>query len=554
MPNTGHGVDAEAQEQPAPSDQAVAGEAAAAASSTGQGAVVEEPAAKGPEGGKETRKALSLLDGIAGGAGIDAIVSFPGLFQEEWNEIVATADLVKRLDPDRAFFSTACIFLPDGDENFGKHIDNDVDEDGKCFCFKLYGERKEWGCKWFGIWRNQLLEILRRGQLPVVVYKAGQVGQGDQADWDDFPIPFTTSRPGLGGSQAGEVALLKMYLRKRGFRLGNGKRFLMRDVKDVSKEIASRALWDLHKLIRGPEGPQKLASAIEDSHAVQQGLRSLDFYSCNMGQAGAKALAKSLGKLKALRVFRLYNNNIGEDGARALAEALAALTTLERLNLESNGIGEAGAVALAEALPKLTSLQVLELESNGIGKAGARALAGALPSLAALEDLQLGHNGIGKAGAEALATALPKLTALRNLQLDTNNIGEVGAEALAEALPQLTKLTDLGLGGNRIGEAGALALAQALPHLTALQDLRLTGNHIGEAGAVALAEALPELTALRRLGLSGNRIGEEGAKALAGVVRELIALERIELGFNEFGKAEDLLLRRFTPRHVSLTL
>jgi len=292
---------------------------------------------------KEKRKALALLDGIAGGKGVEAIVSFPGMFQDEWNEIVAMADLLKRLDPDNAFFSTACIFLPDGDANFGKHCDNDVDNDGKCFCFKLYGEKKDWGCKWFDIWRNQLLEILRRGQVPVVVYKAGQVGQGDSANWDNFPIPFTTDRPGLGGSQAGEVALVKLHV---------GERFIKRDVKDVSKAIAKASFDLMDSIIQGVQGARKLAAAIESSHAAQQGLKSLVLVAANIGEAGARALAKQLPKLRALKVLHLDLNDLGEAGARALAEQLPKLPALKELYLYDNDLGEAEKELLRRAKPE----------------------------------------------------------------------------------------------------------------------------------------------------------------------------------------------------------
>jgi hypothetical protein len=69
----------------------------------------------------------------------------------------ATAVLMRVLDSAKAFFSTACIFLPERDKNFGVHHRNDVDNvenDNSCYCHKLYGKVEDWGCEGFHMWRN----------------------------------------------------------------------------------------------------------------------------------------------------------------------------------------------------------------------------------------------------------------------------------------------------------------------------------------------------------------------------------------------------------------
>jgi len=154
--------------------------------------------------------ALKIKDGMSGGKGTMCVISFPGQHQASWNNIVAWATVMKALDPGKSFFATACVFLPDGDPAFGKHEKNEVDGTDTCYCQKIYGEEQTWGCAWFKEWKFLLEEAHRRGHEPVIVYKNGQVGQGDAAVWEDFPLPFSTEAPGLGGSQRGEVA----YARK----------------------------------------------------------------------------------------------------------------------------------------------------------------------------------------------------------------------------------------------------------------------------------------------------------------------------------------------------
>merc|ERR1719210_1976703 len=100
------------------------------------------------------------------------------------------------LDPDNAFFSTSCIFLPPGDPLSGKHVIKQGCK--KCICATIYGEEKPWGCAWFEEWSVGTKDALDRGQMPVVVYKKGQTGEGDETDWNQFPIQFSTDRRGLG--------------------------------------------------------------------------------------------------------------------------------------------------------------------------------------------------------------------------------------------------------------------------------------------------------------------------------------------------------------------
>ena len=66
-------------------------------------------------------------------------------------------------------------------------------------------------------------------------------------------------------------------------------------------------------------------------------------------------------KNTALQVLGLDHNNIGDEGAKAIAKALTTNATLQLLGLGSNGIGDDGGRAMAEALSTNATLQSLWL-------------------------------------------------------------------------------------------------------------------------------------------------------------------------------------------------
>ena len=108
-----------------------------------------------------------------------AIVSFPGVHGRAWTRLT---------QPNLQFFKTSCVFLPDKTaDGFGDHVP-DPDCKGKCYCWRLYEGKKDFGCKWFDLWMKKTEEAIQAGCKILVVEKA---------------------RGGLGDSQAGEVQFLK---------------------------------------------------------------------------------------------------------------------------------------------------------------------------------------------------------------------------------------------------------------------------------------------------------------------------------------------------------
>ena len=158
-----------------------------------------------------------IVAGRFGHHGTLCTASFCGARKDKWDQLVQEAQADG--------LSTACVFLPKGDENFGKHDENE-ETPGKCFCHALYGEPKFWGCRWFEQWRTLIHEAHMAGQLMVVFYLPGHL-EKHGATHSSYPVTAHVegelawnqlasntfeelkAMPGLGASQKGEVAWLK---------------------------------------------------------------------------------------------------------------------------------------------------------------------------------------------------------------------------------------------------------------------------------------------------------------------------------------------------------
>jgi hypothetical protein len=175
--------------------------------------------------------------------GVDCVTSFPGKYENGWNAVVHAGKV--------ELMSVACVFLPQGTQHFGAHYPN-PETPAKCFCHALYGEKKQWGCKWFKVWADLADEAVARHQRLVVYYSPGEVGEGE-VPWselaahsvlrdevmkgvpkksDGWPKKLTAKENeeylagltprhrhcmvGLGGSQKGEVAWLEKRRQETG--------------------------------------------------------------------------------------------------------------------------------------------------------------------------------------------------------------------------------------------------------------------------------------------------------------------------------------------------
>lgn len=145
------------------------------------------------------------------------VASFPGAFIVQWGS------LMQCCEPGR--LSSACVFLPpsDPERRFGQHRYN-PDTPGKCFCHALYGDAKDWGCRWFADWSANIEEAVHLNLPLLVVFFPGEKDEGI-IEWHDLAQEGRRlwSGIGLGGSQKGEVAWLRR----------NGYAFTSLDVLDV---------------------------------------------------------------------------------------------------------------------------------------------------------------------------------------------------------------------------------------------------------------------------------------------------------------------------------
>ena len=222
--------------------------------------------------------------------------------------------------------------------------------------------------------------------------------------------------------------------------------------------------------------------------------------------------ASELGPI-GLTALALSFNPLGEAGGEALGTALASgrLMRLSSLQLHGCQLGAAGAKALAAGLRGGKALSHLDLCGNALFDEGACAVAAALPSApASLAELLMSRNALGDAGAHALATSLirrPSSCRLRLLGLSHNKLRDASAEALAEALAAAPadggnrSIESLDLGGNKLGLASVMALGDALVANPTLTSLDLSANRRCPPEALF---ALDELCAHNRAHSRGN--------------------------------------------------
>ena len=274
-------------------------------------------------------------------------------------------------------------------------------------------------------------------------------------------------------------------------------------------------------------------------------LRRLGIFDCEVGDAGAAAIADALKVNTTLTTLHLHHNKIGSDGAAALAGALKVNKTLTGFAFELNFIGDAGGVALADALEFNTSLKRLRLQANGIEDAGMAAIAKSLRGNKTLTSLFF-HNKIEIEGAAALSDALKQNTTLAVLHLSNTGIDDVKAIAIADALKFNKTLTALHICNESIGDNGAMAFADALKFNKTLAKLNLSQNNFGDAAAVMLADALKSNATLAELDIKFTKIRTAGALALVEALdhNENLTTLTTEFSFNGYRDLERKLNER----------
>ena len=159
------------------------------------------------------------------------------------------------------------------------------------------------------------------------------------------------------------------------------------------------------------------------------------------------ALAEALGPYPYMKNLAFWTVDVRDEGAKALAQYVASNRTLVRLELMNCGLGVAACKFLRDAISGAAGtkpLTTLRLESNpAIGNAGAQEL-GEGP--VCVKELSLSYCGIeGAAGGSALKCGLLSRPGLTHVELKGNRLGAEGVVAVLLGVSSATTLFRLDL-------------------------------------------------------------------------------------------------------------
>ena len=227
----------------------------------------------------------------------DCIVSFPGIYSQEWDTAVAVAS-------EQQTCSLACVFLTNVASGLGQHVGN-RDSPGNCYCKALYGSvpleaylsevdlsnsevaidqqqlafkradakamgqlllirhshttllewkeakaaarraayklwqenegRAPWGCAWFDIWKQNVKQAVEKNQSLHVFYFEGRVGAG-KVSWDELADEEARKNAREGGGLGNSQTAEVAYLDKQGLT------YLEHDVVDFKAFIQASSV------------------------------------------------------------------------------------------------------------------------------------------------------------------------------------------------------------------------------------------------------------------------------------------------------------------------
>ena len=192
----------------------------------------------------------SFFGHVARTNAITTVVSFPGVYTSEWAMLVERSGKLRDAEKKSKdasgepyhLGSTSCVFLPPGSTLFGLHERDPDSTDGSCWCQALYGDRQEFGCRWFSEWLKQLDKALERSHKLMVVFKAGDKSKGiKDLKWPPAIACTDANRnlEGLGVSQRGEVAFM---MHKKGVALEH------EDIQDFRKRLLAEIEVEIGQL------------------------------------------------------------------------------------------------------------------------------------------------------------------------------------------------------------------------------------------------------------------------------------------------------------------
>ncbi|CAE7479017.1 unnamed protein product [Symbiodinium sp. CCMP2456] len=116
----------------------------------------------------------SLCPGLAKTLGIEL---FPESKGHNVEAPASEASLVFQGSANRGTLSAAVVFLRD---DIPEHVAIPLEEEipGDCWCYALFGQQKQCGCRWFSIWTQNVDEAVKQGAQLHVYYCRNSVGKG----------------------------------------------------------------------------------------------------------------------------------------------------------------------------------------------------------------------------------------------------------------------------------------------------------------------------------------------------------------------------------------
>lgn len=202
---------------------------------------------------------------------------------------------------------------------------------------------------------------------------------------------------------------------------------------------------------------------------INNSITRLDLYNENIGDNGAKRLAKALKANTSLNYLRLYHNNIGEIGSNAIGEALKNNKTIKSLI-----ISEKGAVYIVSVLISNNVIEYLDISSNNLTKEAMGYLSNLIAVNSSLLYLDLNCNDkIGEEGTKYLADSLRNNKSIVAINLYYCNIGDKGAIYLADSLKENKIVSSLNLTRNVIRDEGAKSLTDLLEYNNSITYLNI---------------------------------------------------------------------------------
>jgi Ran GTPase-activating protein (RanGAP) involved in mRNA processing and transport len=251
----------------------------------------------------------------------------------------------------------------------------------------------------------------------------------------------------------------------------------------------------------------------EDAKMLQ-----LDLSCIGIGDERVVSVAAALKQIQLFRTLQLDLDFTKFNFTFATNVALTDNAYPMQINLSGNDIGDAGAKSLAKALRVYSGIIHVDLQNNGISDYGVQSLADVLKSNESIVEMKLWGNPILESGARVLFNAFQANHA------HAAYLHEARPEELIAAFKCTFEIASgknsVNMSDHSLGDAGAKAVAETLRENKTLQIIDLSGNNIGPEGAKELAEALKVNGSLKEIYLRGNQIGDEGAKALAEAERE----------------------------------